>query len=368
MTKRTARLLGGVMACAFATLGLPAASLAQQQAQPAEFYAGKQITIIVGVNAGGTVDTLARTFAGYLTKHIPGHPTFIVSNMVGAGGLVATNYIGERAAKDGLNLNFQNLDPLAQVLGNQGLRVRYDQLEFVGGIADTRTNYARTDSIPGGLKTPADIMKAQGIAVGAYNNTDISGLLAKLSLDVLGVKHKFITGYRGGQDIFLAMQRGEVQFQNTSLGTLRTRSASFLKSGEGIAISYLATIDKQGRFERNKHIAEMPAFPDLYHQIHGKLPSGPEWDAFNWLIEQFGDLAFAMFAPPGTPAPALDALRKGYAAAMADPDLVAHAIKTTGLPYDPVSAEKGKAVLAGLSGVSPAILETVRKSIEALGK
>lgn len=364
MTDDTTGLFARAIASILATLSLPAPG----HAQPAEFYAGKQITIVVGVAAGGTVDTMARTFAGYLTKHIPGRPTFIVSNMLGAGGLVATNYIGERATKDGLNLNFQNLDPLAQVLGNQGLRVRYDQLEFIGGIADTRTNYARTDSVPGGIKTPADIMKAQGIAVGAYSNTDISGLLAKLTLDVLGVKHKFITGYRGGQDIFLALQRGEVHMQNTSISSLRTRSAAFLKSGEGIALNYLVTIDKQGRYQRNKHITEMPAFPDLYQQIHGKLPSGPQWDAFNWLIEQFGDLAFAMFAPPGTPPPALEALRKGYAAAMADPDLVAHAIKTTGLPYDPVSAEKGKAVLAGLSGVSPAILETVRKSIEALGK
>lgn len=353
--------------CAVVMLGLGLAP-SGARAQQGEFYAGKTVTIIVGLNAGGTVDTMARTFASYLTRHTPGHPVFIINNMPGAGGLVATNFIGERAAKDGLSLNFQNLDPLAQALGNQGLRVRYDQLEFIGGIGDTRTNYARTDAAPGGIKTPADIMKAQGIAVGAYNNTDISGLLAKLTLDVLGVKHKFITGYRGGQDIFLAIQRGEVQMQNTSISSLRTRSAAFLKSGEGIALNYLVTIDKQGNYQRNKHITEMPAYPDLYREIHGKLPSGPEWNALNWLIQQFGDLAFAMFAPPGTPPAALAALRKGYDAAMADPGLIEHAVKTTGLPYDPVSAEKGTAVLASLSTVSPAILATVRGSIDALGK
>lgn len=338
------------------------------RAQQGEYYAGKQITIIVGLAAGGTVDTLARTFASYLTKHTPGNPTFIVNNMPGAGGLVATNYIGERAAKDGLTLNFQNWDPLAQALGNQGLRVRYDNLEFIGGIADTRTNYARTDAAPGGIKTPADIMKAHGLAVGAYNNTDISGLLAKLSLDVLGVKHKFITGYRGGQDVFLAIQRGEVHFQNTSISSLRTRSAAFLKSGEGIAISYLVVTDKNGNFERNKYITEMPAHPDLYRQIHGKLPSGPEWDAFNWLVQQFGDVAFALFAPPGTPAPALAALRKGFQAALEDPELTAHAVKTHGLPYMPVFADKGKAVFAALANVSPEILATVKRLIEAIGK
>jgi len=159
-----------------------------------------------------------------------------------------------------------------------------------------------------------------------------------------------------------------VQMQNTSISSLRTRSAAFLKSGEGIALNYLVTIDKQGNYQRNKYITEMPAFPDLYREIHGKLPSGPEWDAFNWLIQQFGDLAFAMFAPPGTPPAALAALRTGYSAAMSDPGLVEHAVKTTGLPYDPVSAEKGKAVLAALSTVSPEIVATVRRSIDALGK
>lgn len=353
---------------AVSCLCIAAAVAAPAQAQQTAFYTGKQITIIVGLNAGGTVDTMARTFASYLTKHTPGNPTFIINNMPGAGGLVATNFIGERAAKDGLSLNFQNLDPLAQALGNQGLRVRYDQLEFIGGIGDTRTNYARSDAAPGGMKKPADIMKAQGLAVGAYNNTDISGLLAKLSLDVLGVKHKFITGYRGGQDIFLAIQRGEIHMQNTSISSLRTRSAQFLKSGEGIALNYLVVVDKAGNFERNKLITEMPAYPDLYKEIHGKLPSGPEWDALNWLTQVFGDLAFGMFAPPGTPAPALEALRKGYAAALADPGLVEHAVKTTGLPYEVVPAEKGRAVLASLSTVNPDVLATVRKSIEALGK
>ena len=357
---------GGLGALAIG-LSITLAARSAEAQQPA-FYAGKQITIIVGLNAGGTVDTMARTFASYLTKHTPGNPTFIINNMPGAGGLVATNYIAERAAKDGLSLNFQNLDPLAQALGNQGLRVRYDQLEFIGGIGDTRTNYARTDAAPGGMKTPADIMKAQGLAVGAYNNTDISGLLAKLTLDVLGVKHKFITGYRGGQDIFLAMQRGEVQLQNTSISSLRTRSAAFLKSGEGIALNYLVVVDKAGNYERNHGITEMPAFPDLYKQIHGKMPSGREWDALNWLTQVFGDLAFAMFAPPGTPPTALEALRKGYAAALADQGLIDHAVKTTGLAYEAVSVEKGNSVLASLSTVSPDILATVRTSIEALGK
>ena len=94
------------------------------------------------------------------------------------------------------------------------------------------------------------------------------------------------------------MQRGEVHFHNTSIGTFRTRSAAFIKSGEGLGISYLVPVDASGNYQRSKLVTEMPAYPDLYKEIHGKLPAGKDWDAFNWLTNQVGELAFIALAPP----------------------------------------------------------------------
>jgi len=78
-----------------------AATSQSATAQPADYYAGKTLRVIVGLEPGGTVDTFARTFSGYLRKHIPGNPTIIVQNMPGAGGKTATNHVFERAAPDG---------------------------------------------------------------------------------------------------------------------------------------------------------------------------------------------------------------------------------------------------------------------------
>ncbi len=356
--------IGRLVAGGMAMLALPAAALAQQ----ADFYAGKTLTIIVGLASGGTVDTFVRQFAVYLKKHIPGGPNIIVQNMPGAGGLLATNFLAERAPKDGTQIIYHLWDPLAQALGDKALRARYETFEYLGGTSDTRVVYARTDAVPGGIKTPTDIRKADTLAVGALNATDLSGLLPKLALEVLGIKHKLITGYRGGQDIFLAVQRGEVHVHSTSIGTLRTRNAAFLKSGEGMALSYLVVADKEGRFEPNPYIKEMPGFPTLYREIHGKAPSGPTWDALNWLVQQVSDVMFVGLAPPGSPALALEALRKAFPAAVNDPEFVAHAVKTNGLPFTFVPVEKGKAVFAALAGVSPAVLDTVRKSIGEAGK
>ena len=309
----------------------PCSSLARRRAN-GEYFAGKTLRVIVGLEAGGTADVFIRGFSAQLRKHIPGSPTVVVQNMTGAGGSVASNYTYERATPDGLTIVFNTFHPLAQALGDPTMRARYDQFEYVGAIGDIRVNYMRADVVPGGAKKPADIMKAETVMVGALSNSDFSGTLGQLSLKVLGVKYKPVVGYRGGSDIFLAMQRGEVHFHNTSIGTFRTRSAAFIKSGEGLGISYLVPVDASGNYQRSKLVTEMPAYPDLYKEIHGKLPAGKDWDAFNWLTNQVGELAFIALAPPKTPPAALDALRIGFERATNDPDFIKETVKRNGIP------------------------------------
>src|SRR5262245_54770847 len=189
--------------------GIVLVALSQPAAAQGDYYAGKTLRVIVGLEAGGTVDTFARTLAGYLRKHIPGNPTILIQTMPGAGGKTATNHVFERAAPDGLTILYGPWDPLAQALGDQGLRARYEQFEFLGGTGDIRVVYGRRDMIAGGIKSPADIMKAQSVVLGSLNSTDISDLLPHLALRTLGVKHKLVVGCRGGNDVILAVQRGE---------------------------------------------------------------------------------------------------------------------------------------------------------------
>lgn len=358
------RVLTGLFCAATA---VSAVTLHPARAQAQEFYQGKTLTVIVGLAAGGSADTLVRLLTPYLKKHIPGDPTLVVQNMPGAGGVLAFNYIYERAPKDGSQIVFSLWDPLAQALGNQGLRARYDQYPYLGGIADVRVNYLRVDAVPGGYKQPADIMKAQNLIIGAYGTTDLSGILAHLSLKMLGLPHKVVTGYRGGSDVFLAMQRGEVNFHNTSLATFRTRSRGFVQSGEGAALAYLVASDAKGNYARRQDVTDMPAFQDLYRQVHGKAPEGPLWNAFNWTVQQFGDLAYVGLAPPGAPEAAIAVLRKAIADAMADKTFIEESTKRNGLPFDYVNIEEGAKVFKALSEVSPEVITALRESMAAMG-
>ena len=356
---RLASLIAGWTTIAAAAVGLTGAAAAQSE----PFYAGKTLRVIVGLQSGGSADAFVRGFTGHLRKHLPGNPNVIIQNVTGAGGNAAINYLAERADKDGLTILFSPYHPLAQAFAGAGFRARYDDFELLGGVGDIRVNYVRTDAVPGGVRQPKDIMKADTMIVGALSGTDFSGTLSVLSLKVLGVNHRVVLGYRGGAEIFLAMQRGEVQFHNTSIGTFRQRSGDFIKSGTGIGVSYLISVRDNGQFERNTFITEMPSFPDLYRDIHGKPPSGPTWDAFNWLTTQTGDVTYVGLAPRGTPPDALAALRLGFARVANDPDYVKETIKRSGAPYRFVDVKSGQAIFKSLAEVSPGVLDTLREVI-----
>ena len=349
------------------TTALCAAAIQPAQGQVPDLYRGKTLTVMVGLAAGGSADTLVRLFVPHLKKHIPGDPNIIVQNMPGAGGVLAFNYIYEKAPKDGSQIIFSLWDPLAQAVGNQGLRARYDQFPYLGGISDVRVNYMRVDVVPGGMKQPSDIMKAQNVIVGAYGTTDVAGILAHMSLKVLGVPHKIVSGYRGGADVFLALQRGEVNVHNTSLATFRTRSKGFVDSGEGVGLSYLVASDEKGGYKPRADIKDMPSFQDLYKQVHGKLPEGPVYNAFNWTVQQVGDLAYIGLAPPGTPEPLLAILRKGIADTMNDKEFIAESTQRNGLPFEYVGPQEGAKVFRALSNVSPEILAGLKEGMEAMG-
>jgi hypothetical protein len=348
---------------AFLAILASAFTLNRAAAQSDNYYAGKTLRVLVGVQVGGTADTVVRMFAEYLHRHLAGNPTVLVENMTGAGTNIVFNYLNEKAAPDGLTVVFSAYQALAQALGDQSLRVRFENFEYLGGINDTRVAYMRSDVVPGGAKKPADIVRAPMILVGGYSRSDFESTLSRLSLDVLGVKNKVVVGYRGGSDIFLAMQRNEVQFHNTSIGTFKTRSGTFIASGEGLGVYYLAAVGPDGSFEHNKFMGDVPAFPDLYQEVRGKAPSGETWDALNWLTTQTSGLAYTAFAPKGARPEALAALRGGFAAAASDPDFIAKSVATNSVPYNFVDVERGRAIVRSLAEVSPEVVKSLRAAM-----
>jgi tripartite-type tricarboxylate transporter receptor subunit TctC len=329
------------------------------------FYAGKNLNIIVGLSAGGNSDLLIRNIARYLERHIPGNPTIVVQNLPGSGGLRATNQVYELSEPDGLTLYFGPFDPLAQALKLEEFRGRYEEFGFVGGVADVRISQIRRDVVPGGMQKPADIVKATNpILVGDLNATSAAGILARMALDVMGVPNVFVSGYSGGSDVYAAILRNEVHMQNVSLSTWRTRSVDFVQGGQGMGLWYFVPVAADGSYRTNPNLTDVPAFPDVYKEVHGKMPEGPMWEALNWYTNQIGELTFVTLAPPKTPEDRLKILQDAFAAAMNDPEFVAEGTRANGVPHAYIDAATGQAIFNSLADVNPAVLETMVKVIE----
>src|SRR5690242_11076831 len=177
----------------------------------APFYQGKTITIIVGTKAGDVYDLYPRMLAPYMTKYIPGNPNIIIQNVAGAASLIAANQVYTLAKPDGLTLGaiypalyFEQLVKKPEV--------KFDWTKF-GWIGSTVTSnqlmYMRADTP---YKTVEDVRAASTPPkCGATGVTSTGYYLPKLLDEAVGTKFDIVSGYQAGQDIDLAVERGEIQ-------------------------------------------------------------------------------------------------------------------------------------------------------------
>lgn len=334
-------------------------------AQSTPYYEGKTIRVIVGLRAGGTADTFIRTFADYWQKHIPGNPTIVVENMPGSGNLLATNHVYEAVEPDGLTLVYGPWNPAAQALGDETLRADYSKMEYIGAASDIRVSYMRKDVAPG-METPADLAKAETFNLGGNGPSDFVDLMGRMSLDLLGVEYNYVTGYRGGSDLYAAMLSNEIQMANTSYGTLVTRSADFIApDGDGMPAYQFCPSDGKGGFGKPDLELDIPCFQELYETIKGGQPSGDVWQTLDWYVGLAARVTFLALAPPGTPEDAVAALREGFDKAALDSELQALFIERSGVPVEFVPLDEGRAALASLGSVPEVVKTTLRDYIES---
>src|SRR5271170_6488929 len=192
------------------TLALVLALAAGAHAQTAaEFYKGRTISWILSAGAGGGYASYAQAFAPYFSAHIPGNPNIVVQNMPGGGGLRAMLYLDAVAPKDGTTLGLVHSSvPFAPLYGTKAASFDPRAMNWIGSIdASTGICVAWHTS---GINTWQDLLAKPfvvgGTGAGAQMET-IPNLLNKL----FGTRIKIISGYKGGNDIYLAMERGEVQ-------------------------------------------------------------------------------------------------------------------------------------------------------------
>jgi tripartite-type tricarboxylate transporter receptor subunit TctC len=317
------------------------------------FYQGKTITIIVSTKAGDVYDLYPRLVAEFMPKHIPGNPNIIIQNVPGAAGLIGTNQIYNVAKPDGLTfgatypaLYFEQLVKRPEV--------KFDWTKFIWIGSTINSNslmYMRADTP---YKTIEDVRNASTPPkCGATGVTSSAYYMPKLLEQAIGTKFEIVSGYVAGQDIDLAVERGEVQCRAFTINAFFAREPFITWRKKNFVNVLYQTGSKP-----DERIKDVPLFNDLMNKY--KTPEDTRSLAKVVLAsDEFGrPLVF----PPGVPADRVKIIRDAFDKTINDPALLAEAKKRR-LDIDPATGQELQALAKEVMSATPEIVERVKALI-----
>jgi tripartite-type tricarboxylate transporter receptor subunit TctC len=311
----------------------------------AQFYSGKTISIIVGHEVGSGFDVYARTLQRHFSRHVPGSPNVIVQNMVGASGVTAANWLFNAAPKDGSVIaTFVYAVPIEAILGNPAAKFEPAKFTWIGNMEQSAGVCAVSRAA--GILTFEDMLRKETL-IGATAST---GPLAKAALTVrnlLGVKMKLVTGYKGSADLKLAIGRGEV---HGVCGLVMSTFTSFWRD-EYERGDIRPVLQLSG--QRLTEPTGVPSILDLATSVEDRQAIE--------LILGSQALGRLYASPPGVPAARVDALRTAMSATLKDPEFRADAAKTH-IDISPMSGAEVESFLAKLAAIPADVIERAKRA------
>ncbi len=310
----------------------------------AAFYKGKTVNVLIGVGVGGEYDLHARLTARYIGRHIPGNPSIVPQNMLGAGGVKMAAYLLQVAPKDGTNIgmiagNF----PAMQAAGVPAIIFDTAQLQWLGSISPTVETMTVWKTA--GVSTIQEAMKKEVVA-GASGKGAITYSFPLMLNELTGTKFKIVTGYQGGNAINLAMERGEVEARNNTWSSWKVTRPDWLKNGDIKVLVYAGPKP-----------ADLPGVPSVLDLV--------KTDDERKIVELVvsGTLLGRPLATNIIPAERLAALRDAFDKTMLDKDFLAEAAKLQ-IEVDPVRGVDIQKIVANVLATPKHLAEKARALIE----
>ncbi|MDB5643093.1 MAG: tripartite tricarboxylate transporter family receptor [Hyphomicrobiales bacterium] len=331
-------------------IALGFALLQASSASADDFYKGKQIFLILSAGEGGGYTSYARVFAPYFTAHIPGKPTIVIQNMPGGGGIRAMSQLANNSPRDGTALGLVHSSvPFAPLYGVKAAAFDPRQMAWIGSLATASAMCVSW--FKSGIKSFDDLKTREFIVGGSGAGSQMETLPTMLN-KIFGTKIKVISGYKGGNDVFLAMERGEVQGRCGGLvSSIRsTRPDWFPK--------HMVDVPIQISLERSKLFPDVPAVVEY--------ASDDRTRNVLELVLSPQAMDRPVVAPPGVPAERIALLRRAFHDAMNDPGFLAEAAKQN-LEIDEVSGEKVEQVVARAYAMPPEIVRIANESMNLTG-
>ena len=294
----------------------------------ADFYRGKQVSLVLSTGAGGGYASYAHAFAPYLSKHIPGNPTIVVQNMPGAGGLRAMQYFASVAPRDGSVLGLVHSSvPFAPLYGLKGATFDPRAMNWLGSINSSEAicvSWAAS-----GVTQWKDLFDKTYIVGGTGAGSQMETMPAMINT-LFGKKIKIISGYTGGNDVYLAMERGEVHGRCGGLVSSINSTRPDWFGSKKVVVPIAVALERNRLFPDTPAIYEF-ATDDRTRRILTLILFPLQMDR-------------PVLTPAGVPPERVAALRKAFHAAMNDPAFIADAQKLN-IEIGEVSGEKLQAIL-----------------------
>jgi tripartite-type tricarboxylate transporter receptor subunit TctC len=294
----------------------------------AAFYKGKTVELYIGYSVGGGYDLYGRVLARHLGKHIPGNPTVVPKNMEGAGSLRLANWLYRVAPKDGTVIGTIGrgtaFDP---VLGEPGAQFDGTKFTWIGSANDEVSVCVAWQSA--GVHS-FDDLRTKEMTVGGTGVSADTDQFPRIINGVLGTKMRIVSGYPGGNDVALAMERGEVQGRcGWSWSSVKSTHGAWVKD-QKIAILVQLSLSKHA------DLGSVPVVADF--------AKTDEQRKILKLIFARQTMGRPYLAPPEIPADRTEVLRKAFMETMQDKDFLADAEKSQ-LEIIPVDGEKVQALV-----------------------
>ncbi len=319
--------------------------------EPAEFFRGQTISIIVGSDPGGGYDAYARPVSRHLGRLIPGQPSITIKYMPGAASIVAANYLYSAASRDGLTIGaIQRQIPFEPLRGNEAARYDPFKMDWLGSVTAETAVFMVWKSAP--HQKAADILTTPLIAASLGTGTD-GEVETQAMIRLLGAPIKLITGYRGTPDSLLALERGEVQgVHGISWSYVKTKKPDWLRDGT-------VRLLLQSGLKPHPDLQNLPSLYDLSANDETRLV----WD----LILAPKVMSRPFMLPPGVPADRAAVLHEAFGKLMRDPQFLAD-MEQQQLEVLPTSGEEIKSLMTRLYAAPPAITARMRAAISVDGK
>ena len=319
---------------------LPAAT------QPAEPFAGKTVSVIVGFGSGGGYDMWGRLIARHIGRHLPGKPTVIAQNMPGAGSFVAASHIYNAAPKDGTVFGIIARDAaLGPLTGAPGARFDATKLSWLGTPA-TETNICMAYHTAQ-VKTVQDLYQKQLIVGDTGPGTGTRAFPQVLSA-IFGLKFKLVSGFKSSADVFLAMERGEVEGFCESFDSVKSRRPDWIPEKK-VHLLF------QGGAAPNPEIKDVPFVRDL-----ARTDEQRQIVEFLYIGQGIGR---PFVAPPDMPLERLKMLRDAFSATMKDAEFIAD-VKKAKFELDPQDGEHLAALIQKIYATPRLIVDKVGELVK----